>query len=406
MIANNLLLVGEHRIATVIILEALLGRLEVATDMPFRSVGLRDLSVNDLQPGTLPILVRGSSYESFYLARAMRRHHIPYAYYIDDNVWEIDPEHVDGRYWRMNLVTQRLDFIVGGAELILTATRPLKEYLLPVLGERVQHVDSFYDFSLIPDLPAKQYRRRVRGGFASSPGRAVDLAAVMPDILTALDKYPDLEFEVIGTDKQQLPDHDRLSWFPYLSSYEEYTRFQMERSWDFGIAPLSDTASNLYKTNNKYREYAAHGIPGIYEDEIPYAEVRDGVTGLLAGARRTWLAAIEMYVDSTDLRSRVRSAARRDAEQRFSSDAVVDTWMQSLVATRGVEGPVSKLAPTLRRIHRAYVNSSQTLLPKALRAAEVYATTDGIGPTALRSIQFLARIFRARFGRAIARLRR
>ena len=50
--------------------------------------------------------------------------------------------------------------------------------------------------------------------------------------------------------------------------------------WAIGLAPLRDSAENRAKTNNKYREYAALGIPGIYSDMPVYASsVRHGETG-------------------------------------------------------------------------------------------------------------------------------
>ena len=74
----------------------------------------------------------------------------------------------------------------------------------------------------------------------------------------------------------------RIRLFDHMRSYAEFIRFQAGRNWAIGMAPLLDHSSNRAKTNNKYREYGACGIPGAYSDMPPYqGSVQPGVTGVL-----------------------------------------------------------------------------------------------------------------------------
>ena len=53
-------------------------------------------------------------------------------------------------------------------------------------------------------------------------------------------------------------------------------------AWDVAVAPLHDTAFNRCKSDLKFLEYAALGLPGIYSDVVPYKHaVRHEETGLL-----------------------------------------------------------------------------------------------------------------------------
>ena len=325
---TDVLLISEARIATVQLLEQVLAHLGESGEITGRSRLLDELRPEDVVEGTFPLLVRTIDPDAYDLTRIFRRRRVGYGFYLDDNFWLLDPSTDIGRYYASPRQRRALDAVVRDAATVVVATPLLQEYLEPRAAAVVQ-LDSFFDFSLIPHLPAAPTRRRrVRGGFAASIDRVQDLRPVLADVLAALDQHDELEFELIGVDDAELPSHPRITKFPYHASYPDYIAFQRSRRWDFGLAPLGSAASNLYKTDNKFREYAAQGIPGIYQDAPPYASVRDGVTGLLAGSTRSWGDAIHRYVTDPDLRARVRVEARADAERRTSLDTVAPQWLR------------------------------------------------------------------------------
>jgi len=351
-VAAGILLISEARISTVRHLEQLGRHIAETSDLSFRSVLVKDLRASDFAPGVVPLMARGDSHSFHLLAKALNRAEIPYVYYLDDNFWELDPSTELGGYYRSNVTQLRLERIIGGAETVLVSTEALKGYLAR-FGDKVHQVDAFFDFSLLPELPPQPDNGGVvRGGFAGSIHRAVDLVEIMPDLLAVLDERTQFEFEIIGVDPGMLPAHPRIRYFPYLDSYERYIEFQVERQWDFGLAPLSDASANRYKTNNKYREYSAQGIPGIYSDALPYAEIVDLKTGLIAGRDRTWREAIELYIDSAELRTAVRENARRDGEERFSLDAVAHQWLRHIEPMPGAGEPVVPIARAVGRARR------------------------------------------------------
>jgi len=327
----DILLISEARIPTVRLLEQILLHVTTQTGDVFRSRTLKELSRRDLTASTVPIFVRVDGTPAHRLMKLMRKFEVDYWYYLDDNFWELSQETALGRYYADKHVRKHLEELLGGAHRVLVSTPALRDYLHR-FGDRVAQLDSFFNFSLVPHLPESPgIRPFVRGGFASSADRGVDLLPVVPELFAALDAHPELEFELIGPDYDAIPEHDRIRRFPILENYESYVRFQLERQWDFAIAPLSGVRSNQYKTDNKYREYAAFGIPGIYQESLPYESVRDGETGLIvADTGRTWREAIESYVGGPELRAAVRTAAREDVEQRRSIDVVSSAWVREL----------------------------------------------------------------------------
>lgn len=341
---TDLLLISELRIPTVRLLEQILTRVSEDNGYTFRSKTLDELSLRDLTPDTVPLFARVDRRAAYRLMHQMQRLGIGFWYYLDDNFWEINPETELGKYYSEPSVRQRLEYSLSHADRVLVSTPALREYLSR-FGDHLTQMDSFFDFSLIPELPpAAVGRPTVRAGFATSADRLVDVLPVVPDLLAALDRHPTLEFELIAPETDEIPDHPRIRRFPVLDGYEAYVRFQLERQWDFAIAPLSGARSNHYKTDNKYREYAAFGIPGIYQESLPYSAVRDGETGLIVGeGRRSWLDAFTAYTTDPVLRGEVRVNARADVEERRSIDAVSASWSREIAQAPRIGPDAEKL---------------------------------------------------------------
>jgi hypothetical protein len=276
---------------------------------------------------------------------------------------------------------------------VITSTVLLRDFVRSTLNADAIQLDSFVDLSLISDLPpAPRSRPIIRGGFAGSTSRVGDLVDVFADVVRVLDAHDDVEFEIIGVDDGALPvHHPRLRTFPHLPSYEEYVSFQQSREWDFALAPLGSAASNLYKTDNKYREYAAQGIPGVYQDSPAYEAVNDGRTGLRAGERRSWHDAMERYIADPKLRDRVRRNARRDVEERCSLAVVAPQWerfFDSAPRVGEASGRMEAVTRALRRQSSAPRRAALRLRQLAANAAEELSER-GLRSTARRTARFV-----------------
>jgi hypothetical protein len=390
-VASDVLLLSEAPIATVQLVEQLVTYLGETTGLGVRSRQIGEVTPADLTPQTFPLFLRASSPGALRLARDLRAAGIGYGYYLDDNFWLLDPETEIGAYYAEPAHRARLDEMVRSAHSVVTSTPLLRDYLRP-WNDHVRQLDSFFDFSLVPSLPRPHRRRqRLRVGFAASAHRGQDLEPVVADVLDLLKRRDDVEFEVIGVDGIGLPDHPRIRRFPYLESYSDYVAFQASRGWDVGLAPLGGAASNLYKTDNKFREYAAQGIPGVYQDATPYASVRDGETGLLAGGARSWGEALDLYLGDHDLRARVRTLARADAERRCSLQNVAPAWSDYLTTAPEAGAAPAGLPRVQRRLARrnAWPRRAARRLVLLVRFGVSALGRDGVRRTAIRTVAFV-----------------
>lgn len=89
-------------------------------------------------------------------------------------------------------------------------------------------------------------------------------------------------------------------------------------AWDLAIAPLDDTYFNRFKSDIKFLDYSALGIPGIYSKVPIYADtIRHLETGYLAdNTPEEWSKGLEMLLADGVLRQRLASGAQ---EYVFSS---------------------------------------------------------------------------------------
>ena len=88
-----------------------------------------------------------------------------------------------------------------------------------------------------------------------------------------------------------------------VCGYDRYLRRFSRAGYDIGLAPLPDDVFHRSKTNNKFREYGASGIAGVYSANDVYAHcVEHEVSGLLvANDTESWHAALERLIDDEPL---------------------------------------------------------------------------------------------------------
>jgi glycosyltransferase involved in cell wall biosynthesis len=100
--------------------------------------------------------------------------------------------------------------------------------------------------------------------------------------------------------------------------YRAFARKLQHEAFDLGVVPLSDLRFNRAKSNIKYLEYAASGIPSIFSRVEAYAGLHHGDTCLLAdNDPDAWIQEIVKMVEDHGLRRRLSERAYDDVSSRF-----------------------------------------------------------------------------------------
>lgn len=265
---------------------------------------------------------------------------IPLVVDLDDNLFAL--EHADDSYNEYQSHLTPLERLVGAADLVTASTEHLRE-AMEGRAQRVEVVPNMLDELLWFGPPALSPPARTRStrlvgrvpGLAAALGRrtarqrcnfiyigsrthAGDLALLRP-VFDRLREHREIDSRlfVIGGEADR-PTGDR--WYKRVhipggfSGYPAFVSWLRSRSgsWHAAVAPLRDTAFNRGKSDLKFLEYSALGLPGIFSDVVPYkGSVRDGETGLLVpNDEEAWYAAMLRLAEDGDLRARLVRAAR------------------------------------------------------------------------------------------------
>jgi glycosyltransferase involved in cell wall biosynthesis len=96
-------------------------------------------------------------------------------------------------------------------------------------------------------------------------------------------------------------------------------------AFDVALAPAADTAFHRAKSDLRWLEAAALGVP-VVADPVVYPEIEDGVTGLHAATADEARAAMLALVDDPALRARIGEAGREHVRGHRSMAVACRAW--------------------------------------------------------------------------------
>lgn len=273
------------------------------------------------------------------LARCSQRG-VPVVYELDDNLldlhraepWEVYP----GPFLRGVVA-----FLTRQADGVIVST--------PALAERVAHLRS--GVLVVPNAlderlfgpalgPAEARASTVTVGYMGTLTHEADLRMVLAPLRALLRRHAGrVRFELVGggAEERVASLFEGLPFRRLHPRHEDpYPKFvpwmRRHLRWDVAIAPLEDNAFTRCKSDLKYLDYAALGIPGVFSDVRPYrSAVRHRETGLLAANEpKAWADALEEIVSDGDLRSRLAAAATADVHGTRMLATNATRWRDAL----------------------------------------------------------------------------
>ena len=114
---------------------------------------------------------------------------------------------------------------------------------------------------------------------------------------------------------------------------------------------MPDDLFHRCKSNNKFREYAACGVAGVYSNTSVYnTSVVDGVTGLLVGEREAaWFGALERLITGCRAARADPATPREPRAASFQSGETDGEWMAAIdrlaVPRQALNRPQSEQRP-------------------------------------------------------------
>lgn len=298
----------------------------------YRPVQGMRLRAEDLAWADVALLGRLDSWYELQIVRKLKAAGKTLVYIMDDDLLNIPPEVTSASYYNQPVIQRCIREIIGLSDAILSPS--------PVLLEKYAREGKAAIPAEEPALSPAEYTPHPEGapvkiGFAGSVDRTGDLEGVLR--------------EALGTIRQEFGDRVAIQFFggkpgfaeeigaeciPYTESYDRYRETLNALGWDIGLAPMPETEFHACKHYNKFVEYAAAGIAGIYSRTGPYRRLTDfGDCAVLCGnTAEEWTEAIRGLVTDREKRERMRQKAAECARGPLSLEQVSGALYDQLAA--------------------------------------------------------------------------
>ena len=256
------------------------------------------------------------------LTEACRSRGVPLIYHLDDDLLAIDP--LDRSHRSKHRDVARLKHLLElmqASTAIVVSTR--------YLAERLQSYGFSQSRMILQEIAAAAEpvtgrdtsvgrSEVVKFGYMGSRSHALDLSFAVPAIEAVLEQHQHLKFEIFGS--LEIPRTLRkyaCVHHPRVDDYDLFLRRLASLDWAFGLAPLRSTSFNLCKTNTKWVEYSAAGIPVLASDVPVYQSSVAPDRGMLV-ADDGWANAISQAANDPGWRVSSLTAARTELAKNYS----------------------------------------------------------------------------------------
>ena len=269
----------------------------------------------------------------------------PLIYELDDNLVDV-PEEIPGlEYARVPGVRRLLIDSLRTARVVRVYSPALRDRLSEY-SDRVQLVTGPLNWTLIPDRLPSRDSSRVRLVYATSRTQDRIGALVVSPLRRALDAFPRADLTIWGPRLEGLSGHPRVRHLAHVADYDTFLSTFVAEAFDIGLAPLPDDPFHRCKSNNKFREFAASGVAGLYSDMVVYNSwVTHGETGwLVPDGEGPWFAALEQAIGQSEQRARIGANARHFAREHFN-EAVTDREWMAAIGPLAAEPRTSTVTP-------------------------------------------------------------
>lgn len=251
-------------------------------------------------------------------------------YEVDDDLFSIDPKHNTlAAAFKAPGVRQNMRDSIALSDLVTVSTPHLAK-VAARFNPRTAVLPNSVDPAVL-DVPAPGYRGTDHAplifGWQGSPTHHTDWRVALPAVAEVMERHEQVWMRFLGTFYPDGLPAARVGFAMWTTDLDRYYR-RIAR-FDVGLAPLADIPFNRSKSELRFVEAAALGLPMVCSDLLPYRQVVEhGVTGFLAKDPADWVAPLEALVTDHSLRRKVGEAARERARE-WTIDRRITAWEEA-----------------------------------------------------------------------------
>lgn len=244
---------------------------------------------------------------------------IPVIYETDDDVFHVPRHNPAYNPWGHKSTVKLSKRLLQRADYVICSTPPLKQALVDSAGIPASKVTVALNH-LHPNiwgddaLGTQQWDNgsHIIIGWQGSGTHNADFTAAIPALQRVLNTFPQVTLRLFGYVPDSIRGRIPPKRFEWLKGvpFEQYPRNLKFANFDIGIAPLIDNRFNRAKSNIKFLEYSALGLPTVASNLTPYAStIKHGETGFIATTPDDWFKALTALITDPALRRRIGQTA-------------------------------------------------------------------------------------------------
>ena len=315
----------------------------------YRHCSEHQLTQDDLNWADIVLLGRMDDNFACDVAKWLRKNGKYLIYIIDDDLLNI-PKGITSaaHYWQPSVQRNIREMIATCHAILSPSPLLLDKY---AMDGRLGLLTREPTVAPVPYTPHDP-KAPVKIGFAGSVDRADDVRQLLGEALQEIKAlYGDrVQIEFFGF-QNPLTKKLAAKARPYCRSYEEYRAVLNEMAWDIGLAPMPDTPFHACKHYNKFVEYAAAGVVGIFSDLEPYTQLKQDIgLGVFCENRtETWVQAIRTLIDDRDKLEAMRRQVCECAVSTVSAESIALSLYDHMVAILRWRAPKNDKIYPLKR---------------------------------------------------------
>ncbi len=274
----------------------------------------------------------------------------PVIYELDDNFFAMPPGMPGAEYHRDPVRLGTLERYLRNASLVRVYSETLQARVA-LLNPRVYRVEGLIDWDLVPMAPPPRSPTTRRIVYATSRLQDTLASTFMAELCRVLDAFAGrVEAWFLGYRPSELAGRSDVHFVEFVRDYDAFFRRFARAGFDVGLAPLPDDEFHRSKSDNKFREYAASRIAGIYSDVQVYRNcvVPDRTGLLVSGVPGAWFSAMTRLIGDDALRTQVQVEAWTYARARYGMAQSKEAWLTHLEAALTSQPLITKSAGPAR----------------------------------------------------------
>jgi len=282
------------------------------------------------------------------LLAAIRARGTPLIYDLDDNLFELPPDCEGGARLREASRQAMLEQYLRSAALVRVYSTALAQRMA-AFNPRVVQMFAPVDLSLVPPPGKTRLPGPIKIVYATSRTQDTLYDVFQPALARIASRYESrIEVHFWGCRPPGDVALPNIHYRGLICRYDSYLRRFARAGYDIGLAPLPDDLFYRSKSNNKFREYGASGVAGIYSRNAVYSDcVQHEVTGMLVANRvESWYDALERLIEDEPLRTGIQQRARRYVEEHYPQERFDRLFVEQLYGVLSLRAGSAALGET------------------------------------------------------------